>query len=149
MKSLDEIKGISEKLKREGKRIVTTNGCFDILHPGHVYLLEKAKEKGDVLIVGLNSDESVRANKGEGRPVKDERSRALVLAAFETVDYVVIFREETPIEFIKAVKPDVHCNSSEYGEECVEAEILKEVGAELCLVERVGGWSTTGILGNK
>jgi len=143
---VERIGETAEALRKEGKKIVTANGAFDVLHPGHVYFLSEAKKQGDVLIVGLNSDESIRQNKGEGRPVNDEKSRAVMLAALKPVDYVAIFREKTPDEFIKKVKPAVHCNGEEYGENCVEAETVRRIGARLHLIKRVGGWSTSDVL---
>ncbi len=134
-----------EHLKNEGKTIVFTNGCFDILHLGHVKYLEKAKSFGDVLIVGVNSDDSVRRLKGPERPVNSEFDRAYLLAALDAVDFVTIFEEDTPYELIKIVQPDVLVKGGDYeGKEVVGSDIAKEVK----LVDFVKGKSTTGIIEN-
>ncbi len=131
------------RLKNEGKRIVFTNGCFDILHLGHVKYLEKAKSFGDVLIVGVNSDASVRRLKGEERPVNPENDRAYLLAALDAVDFVTVFDEDTPYELIKVVEPDVLVKGGDYeGKEVVGSDIAKEVR----LVDFVEGKSTTKII---
>jgi len=143
IKSFDEIEKIVKFLKEKNKKIVFTNGCFDILHIGHVKYLQKAKKLGDVLIVGLNSDDSVRRLKGKDRPVNPEYDRAYLLAALEAVDYVVIFNEDTPYELIKIVKPDILVKGADYkGKEVVGSDIAKEVK----LIEFVEGKSTTKII---
>lgn len=140
IKSLDEITTLSEELKARGKKIIFTNGCFDILHAGHVRYLETAKSYGDVLILGLNSDRSVTALKGEGRPINIQLDRAYILAALEAVDYVVVFDEDTPYDLIKAVKPHVLVKGGDYeGKEVVGQDIADE----LKLVQFVDGKSTT------
>ncbi len=142
--SREEIEKIARKLRNEGKKIVFTNGCFDIIHAGHVKYLTKAKSRGDVLIVGLNSDESVKRLKGEGRPINDERDRAVVLSALKPVDYVSVFDEDTPLELIKAVKPDVLAKGADYKEEeVVGADFVKSRGGEVALIEYEEGKSTT------
>ena len=143
IKSFDEIEQIAEAFKRSGKRVVFTNGCFDILHLGHVKYLQKAKELGDVLIVGLNSDDSVRRLKGPQRPVNPQFDRAYILASLEAVDYVVIFDEDTPYELIKRVRPDILVKGADYeGKEIVGSDIAKETR----LIEFVDGKSTTKII---
>jgi len=142
----DELARLGTSLRQSGKRIVTINGSFDLLHAGHLYILQKAREQGDVLIVGLNSDASVAAYKGPDRPVVSERQRAAILLALRSVDYVHIFNEANPIAFIDALQPHVHVNGAEYGENCVEADIVKKHGARLHLIERLPGASTTGLL---
>ena len=107
IKTLDEITILSKELKARGKKIIFTNGCFDILHAGHVRYLETAKSYGDILILGLNSDRSVTTLKGEGRPIYIQIDRAYILAALETVDYVVVFDNDTPHDLIKAIQPHV------------------------------------------
>jgi len=140
IKTLDEIATLSEELKARDKRIIFTNGCFDILHAGHVRYLETAKSYGDVLILGLNSDRSVTALKGEGRPINIQLDRAYILAALEAVDYVVVFDEDTPYNLIKAVKPHVLVKGGDYeGKEVVGQDIADE----LKLVQFVDGKSTT------
>ncbi len=143
IKSRDEIVRIAERLKKEGKKVVFTNGCFDILHVGHVKYLQEAKSYGDVLIVGLNSDHSVRTLKGPTRPVNPEEDRAYILAALEAVDYVVMFSDETPYELIKAIAPDILVKGGDYeGKTVVGAEF----SGELRLVTFVEGKSTTSTI---
>jgi rfaE bifunctional protein nucleotidyltransferase chain/domain len=133
--------------KRNGKRVVFTNGCFDLLHPGHVELLEKARALGDVLIVGINSDESVRTLKGEGRPVIPEGERAEILAHFDCVDAVVIFEELTPQRTVAALVPDVLVKGGDWpGNQIVGREEVEAAGGKVVLVDVVQGYSTTDIL---
>ena len=140
IKTLSEITTLSEELKARGKKIIFTNGCFDILHAGHVRYLETAKSYGDVLILGLNSDRSVTSLKGEGRPINIQMDRAYILAALEAVDYVVVFDKDTPYDLIKAVKPHVLVKGGDYeGKEVVGQDIADE----LKLVQFVDGKSTT------
>lgn len=128
-------------------KIVFTNGCFDILHRGHIEYLSQARDRGDVLIIGLNSDASVRRIKGEGRPVQDEMSRALILASLRFVDGVMLFNEDTPYELIKFVNPDVLVKGADYTEETiVGADIVKANGGEVVVIPLVEGYSTTEIL---
>ncbi|WP_310438988.1 D-glycero-beta-D-manno-heptose-7-phosphate kinase [Sulfuricurvum sp.] len=143
IKSKEEIYTLAKRLKKEGKKVVFTNGCFDILHVGHVKYLQEAKSYGDVLIVGLNSDSSVRELKGPTRPVNLEEDRAYILAALESVDYVVLFSEETPHELIKNIEPDILVKGGDYeGKSVVGAEFAKE----LRLVQFVDGKSTTATI---
>lgn len=143
IKTLEQIVRIVESAKREGKRIVFTNGCFDILHVGHVKYLQEAKSYGDILIVGLNADVSVRRLKGESRPINTEADRAYLLAALEAVDYVVVFEEETPYELIKQIAPDILVKGGDYeGKPVVGTEFAKE----LRLVRFVDGKSTTATI---
>ncbi len=145
IKTLEELKKSVERARSEGKRVVFTNGCFDILHLGHVKYLEKAKSFGDILIVGVNSDASVKRLKGESRPVNGEFDRAYLLAALDAVDFVTIFGEDTPYELIKVVKPDILVKGGDYeGKEVVGSDIAKEVR----LVDFVEGKSTTSIIKN-
>ncbi|MCT7525354.1 D-glycero-beta-D-manno-heptose-7-phosphate kinase [Aliarcobacter cryaerophilus] len=143
IKTFDEIKTLSSKLHSQGKKIVFTNGCFDILHVGHVKYLEVAKSYGDVLILGLNADSSVRKLKGPTRPINTQDDRAYILASLESVDYVVIFEEETPYELIKLIKPHVLVKGGDYeGKEVVGQDIADE----LKLVQFVDGKSTTNTI---
>jgi D-beta-D-heptose 7-phosphate kinase/D-beta-D-heptose 1-phosphate adenosyltransferase len=135
------------RARNRKKIIVFTNGCFDILHRGHVELLREAKGLGDILVVGLNSDASVRRLKGRGRPLVGERDRAYVLAALEAVDRVVIFGEDTPLEAIRALEPDVLVKGAEYGrEEIVGASIVEESGGRVKRVPMRKGFSTTSLI---
>jgi len=140
IKTFDEIKDLAIDLKNRGKKIVFTNGCFDILHVGHVKYLEEAKSFGDMLILGLNSDESVTVLKGEGRPINQQLDRAYILAALEPVDYVVIFSEDTPYDLIKLIKPDTLVKGGDYEGKEVAGQ---DIADELKLVQFVDGKSTT------
>ena len=133
--------------KRNGRRVVFTNGCFDLLHPGHIRSLERARELGDLLIVGVNSDASVRRLKGEGRPVLPERERAEILAALEAVDAVVIFDDVTPREVIASLLPDVLVKGGDWpGDQIVGREEVEAAGGRVVSVPVVQGYSTTEIL---
>ena len=140
IKTFDEIKDLANDLKNRDKKIVFTNGCFDILHVGHVKYLEEAKSFGDVLILGLNSDESVTVLKGEGRPINPQLDRAYILAALEPVDYVVIFSEDTPYDLIKLIKPHTLVKGGDYEGKEVAGQ---DIADELKLVQFVDGKSTT------
>ena len=140
IKTLDEITSLSNELRTRGKKIIFTNGCFDLLHAGHVRYLETAKSFGDVLILRLNSDRSVTALKGEGRPVNTQLDRAYILAALEAVDYVVVFDEDTPYDLIKAIKPHVLVKGGDYEGKDV---VGQDIAGELKLVQFVDGKSTT------
>ena len=142
-----ELQDLLKKLRAEGKTIVTTNGCFDILHVGHVRYLEKAKSFGDVLIVALNSDKSVKRIKGESRPVNNENDRAEVLSALRSVDYVVVFDEDSPIDLLLEIKPDVHTKGADYTIETLpEAKGIMEAGGRIEFITFVEGKSTTSII---
>jgi rfaE bifunctional protein nucleotidyltransferase chain/domain len=133
--------------KRNGRRIVFTNGCFDLLHPGHIRSLELARELGDALVIGLNSDASVRQLKGEGRPVIAERERAEILVALESVDAVVIFDAPTPRELIAALLPDVLVKGGDWpGDQIVGREEVEAAGGRVVSIPVVPGYSTTAIL---
>ena len=132
------------------QKIVFTNGCFDILHRGHVEYLSAARDQGEVLVIGLNSDASVRRIKGEGRPVQDEMSRALVLASLRFVDAVILFDEDTPYDLISFVQPDVLVKGGDYTEDTiVGADIVKAKGGEVVTIPIVEGYSTTEILNSR
>ena len=133
--------------KRNGRRVVFTNGCFDLLHPGHIDSLEKARALGDVLVVGLNSDASVRQLKGAGRPVLPERERAEILAALECVDGVVIFDALTPREVIARLLPDVLVKGGDWAsDQIVGREEVEAAGGRVVSIPVVAGYSTTEIL---
>lgn len=145
VKTKEEIAKLSEELKKQGKKIVTTNGSFDLFHIGHIYYLEEAKKQGDVLIVGLNSDRSIKKYKSEDRPIIPEQYRAELVAALECVDYVTIFDDTAPLDFINNIKPDVHVNGAEYGKNCLEADTVKKYG-RLHLIDRISGYSSTHLI---
>ncbi len=140
IKTWDEISSIISELKNNDKKIVFTNGCFDILHIGHVKYLEKAKNFGDILILGLNSDDSTHRLKGKNRPINTQDDRAYILASLEVVDYVVIFNEDTPLDLIKLIKPDVLVKGGDY--ECKEV-VGQDIAKELKLVQFIDAKSTS------
>jgi len=133
--------------KRNGKRVVFTNGCFDLLHPGHIHSLEAARALGDFLVVGINSDDSVRLLKGPGRPLIPQNERAEILASLECVDGVVIFDQPTPREVIAALLPDVLVKGTDWpGNQIVGREEVEGSGGKVVLIDNVPGYSTTEIL---
>ena len=136
-----------EEAKKNGKKVVFTNGCFDILHAGHVTYLTEAKRQGDILIVGVNSDASVKRLKGETRPINSEYDRAFVLDALKSVDYTVIFEEDTPEELIAYLKPSIHVKGGDYKKEDLpETKIVESYGGEVIILNFVEGKSTTNII---
>ncbi len=145
--SLPALKRRLNTLRRERKRIVFTNGCFDLIHPGHVRYLRAAKKLGDVLVVGLNSDASVRRLKGRGRPLVPQRDRCEVLAALEMVDYVTVFGDDTPYDLIKQVQPDVLVKGRDWQpDEIVGADIVRARGGSVRSLRFARGYSTTGLV---
>ena len=144
---LSELQSYVEAQRALGKKIVTTNGCFDLLHRGHVTYLEQAKEQGDLLIVAVNSDESVKSYKGPDRPLNTAKDRAYVLSKLRSVDAVFIFNERLPNDFLKVLKPDIHVKGGDYkAEELPEYAVLKSLGAEIVIIPFVDGYSTTSII---
>ena len=142
-----DIEKFCEVLRKGGKKVVFTNGCFDILHAGHVTYLEKARSFGDCLVLGLNTDASVRANKGPSRPINSEQDRAKVVGALRAVDYVVLFGEQTAETLIAKVKPDVYVKGGDYTLDTLpEASIVQSYGGHVEVVQMVGGRSTTNII---
>ncbi len=135
------------KWREEGRRVVLTNGCFDLLHPGHLALLEAARAHGDVLVVAINSDRSVRRIKGEGRPLVPEAERAETLLALEAVDRVVVYDEPTPLEVVKALAPEVLVKGADWAEDAIVGrEQVEASGGEVVRVEMVPGRSTSAML---
>ncbi|GAB4171812.1 MAG: D-glycero-beta-D-manno-heptose 1-phosphate adenylyltransferase [Calditrichia bacterium] len=144
---LNEFLPFREKLSKTHKKLVFTNGCFDIIHRGHVEYLTKAKHLGDVLVVGLNTDDSVRRIKGDKRPLVDQDSRAVVLSALEVVDYIIFFDDDTPLELIKAIKPDVLVKGADYRvEDIVGADVVLASGGEVKPIELTEGFSTSSLI---
>ena len=144
-----ELAAVRETMERAGQKLVFTNGCFDLLHAGHVRYLRQARELGDALVVGLNSDGSVRELKGEGRPVNPQEDRAEVLAALGSVDYVVIFDGPRTTEVIRAVRPHIYAKGGDYTVETLdksERGALEESGAEIRILPLVPGRSTSMVL---
>ena len=143
----EEFKKIREKLSAEFESVVFTNGCFDILHRGHVEYLNQAKELGDYLIIGLNSDSSVKKLKGDDRPVNNESDRAFVLSNLKCVDAVIIFEEDTPYDLIKTVKPDFLVKGGDWKEEqIVGSDIVKSNGGKVISLKFVDSYSTSDII---
>jgi D-beta-D-heptose 7-phosphate kinase/D-beta-D-heptose 1-phosphate adenosyltransferase len=144
---LEELNKVVSLAKSIGKTVVFTNGCFDLIHGGHIEFLQKAREKGDLLVVGLNSDKSVTAIKGNGRPIKTEKERANIISALKYVDYITIFDESTPEEVIREVRPDILVKGDDYAiDEVVGREIVEGYGARVELIPIVKGLSTTKIV---
>lgn len=145
--SRKKLKEIIKKLKKEGKKIVFTNGCFDLIHKGHIYLLKEAKKLGDVLIVGLNSDSSIKKIKGKGRPILKEKERSFIIDNIKGVDYVVIFNEKTPFKLIKEIKPDILVKGGDYKEEeIVGGEFVKKRKGKVIIIPYLNGFSTSKII---
>lgn len=140
------LKKVSE-VKADMKTVVTTNGCFDILHAGHVRYLREAKSLGDVLVLCLNSDDSVKRLKGPSRPLNSEEDRAEVLSSLVSVDYVVIFEEDTPSNILEQIKPNIHVKGGDYSEESLpEAKVVKKGGGMVKFIPLVEGRSTTKLI---
>ncbi|MEW6253577.1 MAG: D-glycero-beta-D-manno-heptose 1-phosphate adenylyltransferase, partial [Planctomycetota bacterium] len=148
LRSVPELRAELEARRQRGETVVFTNGCFDLLHPGHIELLEKAKALGSILVIGLNSDASVRAlDKGAGRPIRRQADRARLLAALVAVDYVVIFDEPTPLATIRQLNPDVLVKGADWaGKGVVGQEHVEARGGRVALIELVEGYSTTAEL---
>ena len=141
------LKNKLEELRQEGKKIAFTNGCFDILHVGHIRYLREAKKTADVLVLALNSDSSVRAIKGEKRPLMSEEERAEILAALEFIDFVTIFQELTPLELINYLKPDILIKGGDWPEEkVIGRDEIKKWGGRVAIIPEVEGKSTTNIV---
>ena len=147
--TLDQLKAESGRLRAEGKRVAATNGCFDILHVGHVRYLAAARKLGDVLVVGLNGDDSVHQLKGEGRPVNREQDRAEVLTALESVDYVTIFPDKRATNFLRAAQPAVYAKGGDYTTDTLDPEeraVLEQFGTKIEIIPFEKGYSTSGLL---
>lgn len=145
--TLKRLADIIPKLKKQGKDIVFTNGCFDLLHYGHAKYLEIAKSKGDILIVGVNSDSSVKIIKGEKRPIVKERDRLNLIASLESVDFAVIFNQATPLELIMRIRPDIIIKGADWSEdEIVGGSFVKGYGGRVLTIKLVKGLSTTNLI---
>jgi rfaE bifunctional protein nucleotidyltransferase chain/domain len=142
-----DVVALGERLRREGKRITFANGCFELLHVGHVRFLQGAREQGDVLVVGVNSDRAVRALKGPGRPLLPEAARVELLAALACVDYVVVFDDDTAERILRDLRPHVQCKGTDYTEENVpERHVMHELGGAVRIVGDAKSHSTRDIL---
>lgn len=147
LKNLDELSNIVKKWREKGKKIVFANGCFDILHVGHIRYLKEAKKLGDLLIVAINSDSSAKKLKGDGRPVTPESERAEIVAAIEYVDYVTIFNEPTVSNLLLTLKPDIHAKGTDYTEDSVpEAETVMSYGGRVAITGDKKERSSTGVI---
>ncbi len=145
--SLKEMIEIVKKLKSQNKKIVTTNGVFDIIHLGHVKYLEQSKKLGDCLIVGVNTDSSAKKNKGDKRPINDEKSRIGVLAGLESVDYAFLFNEKDPRNWLLSIKPDIHVKAGDYKlSQIVEKDIVEKNAGKVVLAKMIKGNSTTALI---
>ena len=145
--SLDNLVELCNRHRSNGNKIIMTNGCFDILHTGHIYLLNEAKKLGDLLIVALNSDSSVKLNKGTSRPINIELDRAYVLSAVQNVDYIIIFDEETPEKVICTILPDILVKGSDYKDKYIAGQqCLEKIGKKITLIDLIEGKSTTNLI---
>lgn len=147
IKTIDEIKALCDKWRSQNKKIVFTNGCFDIVHLGHIDYLSKAAELADILVIGVNTDASVSRIKGANRPLQDEVSRSVLLASLQFVDTIVLFGEDTPYELIRAVQPDVLVKGSDYKEEdIIGADIVRANNGEIITIDFLDGYSTSSVI---
>ena len=147
IKSLEQVKKEIDRLKSKGKRVVFTNGCFDILHPGHTRYLHAARTLGDYLVVAVNTDQSVRAIKGEGRPILSQDARTELLAALSCVDGVVIFDEENPLRVIQYLVPHILVKGGDWKEdEIIGADVVQKAGGEVRRIPYISGFSTTDLI---
>lgn len=142
----EELQRELEPLRQAGKVIVTTNGCFDIISLAHIQMLQIAKAQGDVLVVGVNSDNSIHMLKGPMRPIRTEQERVAIIAALQMVDFAILFNERDCIEFVNRVKPNVHVNDASYGENCIESSAVKACGGKLFLVPKMSWESNSKLL---
>lgn len=148
-KTLAELMEIVALCRSTGKKVVWTNGCFDILHAGHVLYLQAAKEQGDILVVGVNSDASVRRNKGPQRPINSEKDRLVVLAALECVDYLLLFDDDSPVQLIDQLRPDIYVKGGDYTIDTVnqdERRLVERYGGKIVLIPGVPGLSTSAVI---
>ena len=145
--TLNNVSELMSDLKLRKLDVVFTNGCFDIIHPGHIHILEEAKSNGDVLIVGLNSNRSVKNLKGESRPINSESDRIKILCSIKHVDYVIVFDEDTPIELIELIKPNFLVKGGDYNKsEIVGADLVEKNGGSVIIIDLLGGYSTSSII---
>ena len=147
LKTWEEIAAIIKDIKSQNKKIVFTNGCFDILHSGHVQYLAEAKELGDILILGLNSDSSVKRLKGKDRPINNERERSVILSALYSISYIVIFEDDTPYKLIKHIKPDILVKGGDWEpKDIVGSDVVSSYNGEVKSLSFIEGKSTTDII---
>lgn len=147
IKNLSTLKEILSDLKKKGKRIVFTNGCFDILHIGHIAYLQEAKRQGDILVVAVNSDDSAKRLKGIGRPIMSQEDRAKILASLEGIDFVTIFNDDTPLSIVKELNPDVIVKGGDWKEDkIIGGEYVKKMGGRVVTIPYLKDYSTTSII---
>ena len=147
IRNIEELKKIIEKLKKQNKKIVTTNGVFDILHIGHIRYLKEAKKLGDILIVAINSDSSVKKIKDPKRPLNNENDRAEALASLECADYVTIFNEKDPVKILEKIKPNIHVKGGDYKiDQIIEKDTIEKNNGKIILIPEVKGYSTTDLI---
>lgn len=146
IRSLIELERMVPQLREEGKTIATLNGSFDLLHAGHLYILQEAKKQGDILIVALNSDYSIQQYKSTSRPIIALPDRLVMIAALACVDYVTWFEEVDPCALLEKIRPNVHVNGAEYGENCIEKTVVEKHGGKIHLVSRIPGLATSDIV---
>lgn len=146
IQSEKELIKIISYLKNQGKKVVTYNGSFDLLHAGHIASIREAKAQGDVLVILLNSDTSVQSYKSSKRPIISQEDRAQLLAALEDVDYVIIFDDINPKQILAKIKPDIHCNGSDWGKDCVEREVVEGNGGQIYILKWTQGLSTSSLI---
>jgi rfaE bifunctional protein nucleotidyltransferase chain/domain len=147
IKTREELKEVVDNLKKQDKKLVTTNGVFDILHIGHIKYLQEARKLGDVLIVAINSDASTKRLKGTKRPLNNENDRVEALAALECVDFVTIFDEDDPIKFLEVIKPNIHVKGGDYDiSQIIEKETVEKNNGKITLIQEVKGYSTTDLI---
>jgi glycerol-3-phosphate cytidylyltransferase len=145
-KSAYDIKKKVMPLREKGKIIVTTNGCFDLIHAGHIEYLTEAAALGDILIVGVNSDSSVKKLKGPERPIQNEYDRLVIISTLKMVDFTCVFHEDDPRAFLEIIKPDIHVKGGDYGQELLERTTVEKYGGKIHIVSFKNGRSTTGII---
>lgn len=148
LKTLNELKEIVGQARKEGKKIVFTNGCYDIIHRGHVHILQEIAKLGDIFIVAINSDESVRKFKGYPRPFNNEKNRAFVAGGIKGVNYVIIFNEDNPLELLRVLKPDIHAKGGAGICERVkqEKELVESYGGKMVLLDLIEGYSSSDVI---
>jgi D-beta-D-heptose 7-phosphate kinase/D-beta-D-heptose 1-phosphate adenosyltransferase len=147
IKSLKILIPIIEELKKEGTRVVFTNGCFDLIHAGHTRLLKAARSMGDVLVAALNTDESIRRLKGDKRPLLDQKQRGMIVSSFSSVDFVTFFEEDTPEEILRQIQPDVLVKGGEYSmDEVVGRQQIWDKGGQVTVITPLAGHSTTNVI---
>ena len=144
--SPDRLEEVCKEIKAQGKTLVTLNGSFDLLHVGHLDMITKAAGQGDILLMLLNTDASIQAYKSTNRPINPLKERLEMIAALEAVDLVSYFAELDPIATLEKVRPHVHVNGSEYGENCIEAEVVKKYGGRIHVVDLLPGYSSTNLI---